>query len=399
MFFYFPFNIVQDADSSNEEEEASPMQALASPRVEAVGVQHQPAWKLRVRSLFNRTDVDARVRRWHACFGTPEDATLWNEIEQAVRERVRSQNARFRFSSTDLEDIQQDVQVQLWPCLALETASRVRDYDAFVNAVVRNAFKRRIRQGKPIWSGLKDEVIEVLRGKRAAMGFAVWRCAGRELCGYDVWEGSDVRSTPGYLAMIEDARPLRRHVSRTLDPQRTALPELMKAVFDWLGTPVSVNELTTLLFDLRGEAERGSVPLASTHDLRSPIEGPEKSALRNAALAALAPAFAELPRDKAAAFFFHLPGPAAECLLLRLGAYEQSAALVADKLGIASNALERAMDDEMPWRDLQIAEFLAIRRPEGTDSKKTDHALQQAVINLRQAAIRSIRQMMEEKQA
>lgn len=81
------------------------------------------------------------------------------------------------------------------------------------------------------------------------------------------------------------------------------LPELLKAIFDWLETPLPVNELTTLVFNLQGLQERRSEP--------PPPDLPDGGitslgAVDEELLQAIAEAFRRLPRRECAAFLFHL---------------------------------------------------------------------------------------------
>lgn len=78
-------------------------------------------------------------------------------------------------------------------------ASQPRRRHRFVWQVIDNACKRQIRRDKPVWTRLKGEIVEALRGKRGAVGFALWEFRDDEMGGYAVWKDESIRWTQRYI--------------------------------------------------------------------------------------------------------------------------------------------------------------------------------------------------------
>lgn len=334
-------------------------------------------WRLPMPFLSWRRSLDAAIRAW--CASGQADGDGWQEIETEVRARAHKRAKRYGFSPDDREDLSGEVILRLLRLLRLRGDESIRDFDKFTWRVIDNTCKRQIQRNKPVWTKLKGEIIETLRGKRGAVGFALWD--GDEMGGYEVWNAGGIRYTPRYVELQQDDRPLRRYLNGLGRPERMPLPALLKAVFDYLETPLAVNELTTLVFNLQGLQEIGGEPPMPLDEMsHSPVEEVDGDLLQ-----AIAAAFHRLPRDECAAFLFHLQPEVAERLLLNGG--DGTPASLAERLQMPLEELEQALD-EIPWRDLGIAMFLDIQ-------EKTDRKKQERVINLRQSALRHIRRYVE----
>ena len=335
-----------------------------------------------------RRSLDAPIRAWYSSQLWDEDC--WGEIESEVRARAVQRARRYQLSLDDREDVTNEACLRVWQFLHAHAAERVQNFDGYINYLIENLCKGQIRRDKPVWTRLKGEIVETLRGRRGSAELALWKGAKEDVGGYAVWTGRDVQWTPRYAEYQRDMRSLRHHVSALGRPDRAKLPDLLGAIFGWLGTPLPVNELTSLVFDLR---ELQEVRNETTELL---VEGAalgddiETGFLQTVVLQQIAEAFRQLPRDECAAFVFHLQPEVAERLLMAVshdGRPQGVLAFLAARLQIAPEALERALDD-IPWRDLSIAEFLSIQQ-------KTDRATQQDIINLRQRALRSMRRHVE----
>jgi len=248
--------------------------------------------RMPMRLPFIRNELDQWIRRW--LFSNRTDSRCWEQIEAVVYARARARARRYQFSPADGEDRIGEVFLHLLVLLEACDPASIRDFDAYIGCVIENVFKTHIRRSKPVWTLLKDEIVETLRGRRGATGFALWKGSPEALAGYAIWEGAHVRATSRYLQLQEDARPLREHVQAQGRPEAMELPALLAAVFNWLGTPLPVGELTSLVFDLRGLQERLYVPVDSLDRSSDPVADAAAALMTAELLQTIAAAFRQL---------------------------------------------------------------------------------------------------------
>jgi hypothetical protein len=335
-----------------------------------------------------RRSLDALIRTWYAPY--PVDEDRWGPIESEVRARAAHRAKRYQLSLDDREDMTSEVCLRLWQFLHTDAAGRVYNFDAYISHLIENLCKGQIRRDKPVWTRLKGEIMETLRGRRGATEFALWKNGKEDVGGCAVWIGRDVQWTPRYAQCQQDVRSLWHHVSAAGRPEQTKLPELLGALFDWLDTPLPVNELTSLVFELQGLQEVRSEPPQPGSEAAAATTDVETGFWQTALLRQVTEAFHQLPRHECAAFLFHLQPEVAERLLIAAnpdGGAKGMMAFLAARLQMSPETLESALD-EIPWKDLRIAELLCIRQ-------ETDRATQQDIINLRQRALRCMRRYVE----
>jgi len=332
------------------------------------------------------------------------DENAWSHIESETRRRAAGFAAKHGMSE-EADDIAQDVLTKLLEDLADVRAGRrepIRDADAFLNARLNNRCIQSIRKRKPLWWTRRDAVMDILSGRRNVQGFAVWQRGQQQLCGFPVWAGQPVQQTKRYVQLNENPRPLRQQVLKQGDPRKLPLHELMQAVFNFLGTPLPVNELVSLLFDLRGEEETAAVSLEETLEVRLPTDdSPEKQVLLNETLDELAEAFATLNREECLVLLCQLSSEEAETLATKVDEKTRQRAPAVDnphpieELGCFARHLQmeieelRQLLDNLPMEDLDIAQLLGIQ----TDTPKQ---ATNKVAYLRSEARRKIQKYMDE---
>lgn len=314
----------------------------------------------------------------------------WPELEARVRAVAESRSRRRGIPPDDAEDIAGDACLRLLQLVRAPSGATVANLDAYIRRIVDNLCTEHIRQEKPEWTRLKAAIVETLRGRRGVTGLALWRAESGAVGGYEAWCGRDVEWTARYTECQHDLRGLRRHIQKAAGHDDPRLPDLLAAILDWVATPVPVNVLTYLVFEVRGLEERQRERMEDAERIVPDHGGTEQCVLRRLLVRDIAPAFLRLPARECAAFLLHLEPEVAERLLTaaRAAGADSPAACLAERIGITEADLETALD-EIPWSDLRIAALLGI-------AAATPKACQQAVINLRQRALKCIRKSMEE---
>lgn len=333
-----------------------------------------PSWRRR---------LDADIRKWLQ--SKQADDACWREIENAVRNRVRSRAHRYELTIEDAEDLGSEVLLRLLSVLRSGAEERIADFDAYVSRMIDNACKKVIQRDKPVWTLLKDQIVVILRSGRGQEGFAHWKHQHGELGGYIVWQGQGPRGTAHYLDFQQGDGQLRKHLWRLGDPEKMKLPQLLSLIFNWLGSPMRVNELTSLVFALKRCRETESV---SFEDLANEPFALDES-VDSELVQAIADSYGKLPASESLAFILHLQPEVAEQLLMKGSPQGEDDAVrvLAERAGVEFTQLQQALET-IPWSDLRIAELLNIR-------EASDHKTQMRIIHLRGRALRAIRRSVE----
>lgn len=335
-----------------------------------------------------RRSLNASIRIWWA--SQQQDIDSWKDVEVEVRTRAAKRASRYGLSPDDGEDAASEAFARLLRLLQCRGTAGIRDFDPYVNCIIDNLCKGQIRRDKPVWTRLKVDIVETLRGRRGARGFAIWSYGSvgkpqrEELAGYADWAGQPVSWNARYAELHTEMPALQGHLLSMGSPDEIPLPQLLSAIFNWVGTPLPVNDLTSLVFDLQRLQERECEP-CSPDLVASPTIMMDEELLR-----AIAHAFRMLAPNDATAFLFHQTPEVAERLLMRIHPHataESATCFLAERFAMSPAELADALE-AIPWDDLRIARLLNIRRG-------NNHKTQQAIINLRQRAIRRMRQWVE----
>jgi hypothetical protein len=279
------------------------------------------------------------------------------------------------------EDLEAEVVVSLIARLrALKShpgAGHIADFRGYAAAVAFNACHRRLRLKYPARRRLKNRLRLLLTRHE---GFALWEEGGGELlCGLGAWRGRAAFPAPaGRLEELrDDARVLTRAGLLRGDARQAELADLVASVFRWLGAPLRLDVLVSLVADLQEIHESvRDVPARETRVVEEFVPDQRPSAADELQarqyLARLWTEIVDLPPLQRAALLLNLRepdgGPAVALLPL---AGVASLRQIADALGITREQLAELWN-ELPLEDARIAVRLNVTR--------------QQVINLRKAA-------------
>ncbi|HEV8131986.1 MAG TPA: hypothetical protein VGQ81_12095 [Acidobacteriota bacterium] len=323
--------------------------------------------------------LDQSIRAWWSS-GQHNDSS-WQPIESEIRKRVKRRIRRFGLLPQDHEDIISEIFVSLLGLLRSRGTTPIRQFEIYVDRVADNLCKRSIRRVNPVWTQLKDSIVETLRGRRRARGFSIWNSSRGPLAGYAIWEGEEVRWTERYSELQLSRASLEQYLSTG---RQLELDDLLSGILNWLGTAVPLNEIVNIIFELKGLREFQPESISDIENVSSAV--PPVEPVDTSLLAQLAEAFSNLPSDEASALFLHLQPEIADSLLPKDRDDGMSMAGLRRILGLPQEQIDQALG-QMPLRDLQIAALLNIH-------DETNHRIQQRVINLRQRAIRRLQKCL-----
>jgi hypothetical protein len=328
-----------------------------------------PPSEFPVGSLF-----DMAVRKWLA--DGRQNEMAWQPVESEIRKRAVLRARAHLFPPDDVDDVVSEAAVNMLLALNSPAAASIRSFDTYLGTVVENACRCAIRRCRPVWACLKSELMEYVRGRRGTGAISGWKQAGRTLVGLMEWSGQPIEWTPHYLLYRQDCAAVDAGLAGAGDLQAMPLDQLSEAVLHWMGTPIPVNELTSICCRARALRE------ANPEDFFQEDMGVEERVLLVERAQSIARLFTELDRDRLAALLFHLDSDVAEKVLFHLG--EQDRGLLLARLGVDEARLPETLG-ALPWRDLEISRFLGIQRDR-------DLACQMRVAKLRRQAIRAIQQ-------
>lgn len=241
----------------------------------------------------------------------------WQALRQAVSRRVAAHSHARYLSSEDLDDIVGEVLARAAPAL-MGRDDPVRNPSAFVNRVIANQFHQFLRKSGPAWTGLKDEIVDIARGRRGEQGLALWHCDGTALIGLSGWRHRNIEPTDAYIDSLASTGRWHRAPERHgLDPD-LATGALLRALLGYLGTPVPISHLVNLVFELRGTQELRRISLdelAVSREEPADPGDPCHDAETRQTVQEIALACEALDDDRLAAFVFRLEGETASCLL------------------------------------------------------------------------------------
>lgn len=280
----------------------------------------------------------------------------------------------------EVEDIQSAAALQLLTRLRAcrEEPERllVTDFRGCVIGIAQHVCYDHLRRKFPQRHALKSRLRYLLTHQA---GLALWENEEQELlCGYAAWQAQKAaRATQAEITRLrENLASLRLEQT----PAQATTLGLSLAVFNFIGRPVALDELTEVIAALTGvkdqmvsldeEPEAGAPKLAER--LAAPIVSAETRAVQRASLARLWAEICELPIRQKSALLLNLTDASGNGLLKLL---PQTGVAT---LGQIARALEMSESElarlwgELPFEDNVIAERLKLTR--------------QQIINLRKSA-------------
>lgn len=157
----------------------------------------------------------------------------------------------------DQEDIGEEVVVQLIRHLTLmrnRDADPLDSFESYVATTAYNACSHYLRRKYPARSRLRDRLRYVLSHHS---DFAIWKPDQREwLCGFVSWRNQRLsrRSSDRLLRLRADPRSIN-YSSQSAPRERNPLL-VIKAIFDFLGAPLALDDLVDIVGDIIGETDK-----------------------------------------------------------------------------------------------------------------------------------------------
>lgn len=307
----------------------------------------------------------------------------WQTLRQAVVTRVAAHSHAKMLSCDDLEDIVGEVLVRAAPAL-LAGGQRVRHPSAFLSKVVANQFHQTLRKSGPVWTRLKDEVVDIARGRRGDHGLVLWHRDGVALIGLSDWRDGSIVATDAYLQSLQRTRLRRKSLYRYGLYPHLDTPTLLRALLTYLGTPIPLSHAVALLFDLRRLQDLRRVSLEELSASRAELPAPgnlEHDSETDQTVLEIARACEHLDDDRLAALVLHLEVETAACLISAASARLESRIWQLFSCAFPPDG-QRALR-ELPLSDKQIADLIGRA---GSGQREA----QICISNLRRSAQRKI---------
>lgn len=311
--------------------------------------------------------------------------------------KLQSQTSRHSYrspSELDAEDLLSDVLVAL--------IERFRQWkerpqnapiDYLPNYIVRltlNIIALHWRQQSPHYHQLRNKLLYLLEGRGSVKMFALWdgNAPGEQLCGFFDWRGKPRCHSERYWIWCSDPH---RFVAEALpygtDPQKMDMVELLAHVFNWVGGPMEFDDLLAGLQELLGiqsvviysanpdeiECEESVRGLAEAERRVIDAEGKALFMMR------LWEGLKRLPVNQRRAFLLHFDREVWETFISHgCCTWKGIAELLGMSIGEVKDLVGR-----LPLSDEEIARMLKLPN-------------RQKVINLRHAALKSLKRWMRE---
>lgn len=191
-------------------------------------------------------------------------APIIDEILQAKRRRTQGHDV-------DVADVASAAREYLLRQLALlrsgERETPLRDFRAYVATVTYSAWAEALRARHPQRALLLNRIRYLLENRTTQSGFAIWSDAGgAQWCGFRDWRGRTGGATPKRHWLLVDPAAAARDAFARQDPSALILPALISQLFRWLGGPIELRDLTSVVAELTGVT--GSSAAAPDDDLR-----------------------------------------------------------------------------------------------------------------------------------
>jgi hypothetical protein len=127
------------------------------------------------------------------------------------------------------------------------------------------------RSNAPQRYRLRNRILYLLQhGHR--YGFAMWEsdtCEER-LCGLIHWRGGQWRPTDRYLEWCSNPLVIRTLFAQNEEPTQVSLPKLMQQFFQWISSPVKLNDLINGMAEVLGVVD-ATYTLDNEHDNKSAV--------------------------------------------------------------------------------------------------------------------------------
>ena len=275
-----------------------------------------------------------------------------------LRDRIRIYLRTKGLAGDDLEELTSEAVMR-----AVATANRSGETavsEQYALAVANNLFRDYVRKVKPRWNHLKRSVLAVIEHPEGSRVFGRWRNGGDWICGFHRWRGRPFSPTGQYFDLCEGVAGFDQEILAGRNSSDAVLPEILAALFTWIGTPLEIDDLVTCLAKLMGVED---TPTLSMDDRRLTMLPASPKEQETAALAIAAIAGEQYRKEIWSEIIQLQPSHRAALLL---GMSREELLLVAATVSEVAAALDMCSEEFMSdWRslplsDAQIAERLGV---------------------------------------
>lgn len=174
----------------------------------------------------------------------------------------------------DFEDLYSEVKTKLVTYLeelkAASTTRSCKDFRGYIAGIAHNACNDYLRQMYPARTRLYKQVRDLLQ---AHPDFALWRTRDESnksdwICGFNSWqEAKRISKAPDWLhGFYENPQAIIEALAQGTDIQLMELDDLLAAIFNQVGEPVGVDDLVSVIADLKGIRDLPALSFDSDED-------------------------------------------------------------------------------------------------------------------------------------
>ncbi len=275
----------------------------------------------------------------------------------------------------DFEDLYSEVKTKLVTYLeelkAAPTARPCKDFLSYVAVIAHNACNDYLRQLYPVRARLYKQVRDLLH---AHPDFAIWRAKDENnrsdwICGFDSWQEtkSTSKSTDWLQQFYESPRTVVERLAQGTDIHVMELDDLLAAIFNQVGDPISVDGVVNVIADVKGIKDLPAISFDS--DEQDLAQNLSDSRVRidtilemREPLMMIWEALCQLPRDEFKVYMLYARDVAGEDLItLFLAAKIVTASQIAEMLDLTTDQFQGAWLARLPLDNESIAEELGIK--------------------------------------
>ena len=194
-------------------------------------------------SLLNAQDEQERQKRLDELLTIHVAPIIRQVLRQRLGLYVSAQGVNE--SNHDAEDLYQEAMTRMIQALRADQRSlaTIENFDRYVGRVASNVCVDFLRSKYPKRARLKDALRDVFRRHTDLVS---WRYQNEILCGFAAWRNTEKRAVSAYDV---DTKLNTFMSARFADEDVTAIPlsRIVAELFDWIGGPVQIDVLVTMV--------------------------------------------------------------------------------------------------------------------------------------------------------
>ena len=275
----------------------------------------------------------------------------------------------------DFEDLYSEVKTKLVTYLeelkAAPAARPCKDFHGYVAVIAHNACNDYLRQLYPVRARLYKQVRDLLH---AHPDFAIWRAKDENnrsdwICGFDSWQKvkSTSKTTDWLQQFYESPRAVVERLAQGTDIQVMELDDLLAAIFNQVGEPISVDGVVSVIADVKGIKDLPAISFDS--DEQDLAQSLSDSRVRidtilemREPLKMIWEALCQLPRDEFKVYMLYARDVSGEDLItLFLAAKIVTTSQIAEMLDLTTDQFQDVWLTKLPLDNESIAEELGIK--------------------------------------